>query len=64
MNKVCDIKDCNDEATDIIDVENGLDFFSVYMCLQHYQYFVSDHSLNKPIDLKPITAVQRRQFIN
>jgi hypothetical protein len=54
MGKVCDFVGCNDEATDIIDCENVLDSFSVYMCLQHYQYFVSDQSLDKTIDLKPI----------
>ncbi|HEY6405170.1 MAG TPA: hypothetical protein VIX38_03745 [Nitrososphaeraceae archaeon] len=52
--KVCDIKDCNDEATDIIDCEDIQDYFSVYMCSKHFQYFVSDRSLGRPIDLKPI----------
>jgi hypothetical protein len=53
-NKVCDIKDCNQEATDIIDCENLLHYFSVYMCSQHHQYFVSDEGLGKPMDLKPV----------
>ena len=53
-NKLCDVKDCHDEAKDILDCENVLHSFSVYMCLQHYMYFVSDHSVGRPIDLKPI----------
>ena len=54
LNKLCDVKDCDDEATDILDCENVLHSFSVYICLQHYMYFVSDHSVGKPIELKPI----------
>ena len=61
--KVCDVKDCNDEATDIIDCENVLGYFSVYMCLQHYQYFLSDAGLDKPINLKPIDG-QAHQLLH
>ena len=53
MGKVCDIKGCNDEATDIIDCENIQDH-SVYMCSKHYRYFTSDESLGKHIDLKGV----------
>ena len=57
-NEVCDFKDCNDEATDVIDCEYASTSFSVHMCLQHYMYFVSDQSLEKVIDLKPTETYQ------
>ena len=63
MGKLCDVKDCDDEATDILDCENVLHSFSVYICLQHYQYFMSDQSLGKPIDLKPIDG-QVKQLLH
>jgi hypothetical protein len=33
-NKVCDVKDCNSEATDILDCENVLHSFSVCISYQ------------------------------
>jgi hypothetical protein len=59
MDKVCDVKGCNDQAAEVIAAENTDGFFQVAMCSFHYRDYRSDGGIGKPFYIKNVPVQER-----
>jgi hypothetical protein len=50
--KVCDVKGCNNQATEVIPAQNADGYFTFNMCLLHFSEYRSKESIGKPFNLK------------
>ena len=50
--KVCDVKGCNNQATEVIQAQNTDGYFMFNICLLHFSKYRSKDSIGKPFNLK------------